>query len=171
MSRLVVLYKGKYYTEGDDVKINGVSVEIEHITMTGFLFNQSNDSDDYVTVRSDNKTTSYYSSWDYLKFIGCDVEVRQPTPHIGKGMDKKTMTINLTGREMDIVNKLAKEKGITKNGLVRQALRLYQIFCRKEADSGGWRLVWLDENGKEITKMMLIEQFNQPPLTGENDDR
>lgn len=41
-------------------------------------------------------------------------------------MKKKTMTLNLTEQEMEIVERLAKDKGISKTGLIRQALRLYQ---------------------------------------------
>jgi len=41
-------------------------------------------------------------------------------------MKKKTMTLNLTEQEMELVDKLAKDKGISKTGLIRQALRLYQ---------------------------------------------
>lgn len=39
---------------------------------------------------------------------------------------KKTMTLNLSGHEMDVLDRLAEEKGLSKTALVRQALRLYQ---------------------------------------------
>lgn len=41
-------------------------------------------------------------------------------------MKKKTMTLNLTEQEMELVESLAKDKGISKTGLIRQSLRLYQ---------------------------------------------
>lgn len=41
-------------------------------------------------------------------------------------MKKKTMTLNLTEQEMEIVEKLSTDKGLSKTGLIRQALRLYQ---------------------------------------------
>lgn len=41
-------------------------------------------------------------------------------------MEKRTMTLNLSPQEMDAVDRLADEKGLSKTALVRQALRLYQ---------------------------------------------
>jgi predicted transcriptional regulator len=40
--------------------------------------------------------------------------------------EKRTMTLNLSPQEMDAVDRLADEKGLSKTALVRQALRLYQ---------------------------------------------
>ncbi|WP_034885196.1 ribbon-helix-helix protein, CopG family [Ensifer aridi] len=39
---------------------------------------------------------------------------------------KRTMTLNLTDAEMDALEALCEEKGLSKTALVRQALRLYQ---------------------------------------------
>lgn len=39
---------------------------------------------------------------------------------------KKTMTLNLTEAEMDALEAICEEKGISKTALVRQALRLYK---------------------------------------------
>lgn len=39
---------------------------------------------------------------------------------------KKTMTLNLTPAEMDVIEKLCDEKGLSKTALVRQSLRLYK---------------------------------------------
>jgi hypothetical protein len=39
---------------------------------------------------------------------------------------KRTMTLNLSGQEMAVLEKLAREEGVTKTALMRQALRLYQ---------------------------------------------
>lgn len=41
---------------------------------------------------------------------------------------KKTMTLNLTDTEMDVLEKLAEAKDLTKTGVLRQALRLYQMI-------------------------------------------
>ena len=41
---------------------------------------------------------------------------------------KKTMTLNLTDKEMDVLEKLAEAKDLTKTGVLRQALRLYQMI-------------------------------------------
>ncbi|MFC5757801.1 ribbon-helix-helix protein, CopG family [Rhizobium sp. GCM10022189] len=39
---------------------------------------------------------------------------------------KRTMTLNLTDAEMDALEALCEEKGLSKTALVRQALRLYK---------------------------------------------
>lgn len=44
---------------------------------------------------------------------------------------KKTMTLNLSGREMDVLDRLADERGLSKTALVRQALRLYQSVTER----------------------------------------
>jgi predicted transcriptional regulator len=41
---------------------------------------------------------------------------------------KKTMTLNLTDAEMDVLEQLASAKDLTKTGVLRQALRLYQMI-------------------------------------------
>ena len=41
---------------------------------------------------------------------------------------KKTMTLNLTDTEMDVLEQLASAKDLTKTGVLRQALRLYQMI-------------------------------------------
>lgn len=40
---------------------------------------------------------------------------------------KKTMTLNLTDAEMDVLEQLASAKDMTKTSVLRQALRLYQM--------------------------------------------
>jgi len=42
-------------------------------------------------------------------------------------MDKRTMTLNLTEREMKVLDELCAKKGLNKTALMRQALRLYQM--------------------------------------------
>nr|WP_319387995.1 ribbon-helix-helix protein, CopG family [uncultured Cohaesibacter sp.] len=39
---------------------------------------------------------------------------------------KKTMTLNLTDVEMEVVEQMCKRKGLSKTALVRQSLRLYK---------------------------------------------
>ncbi|MEX0867649.1 MAG: hypothetical protein WD030_09840 [Pirellulales bacterium] len=41
-------------------------------------------------------------------------------------MSKRTMTLNLTEREMIVLDDLCAKKGLNKTALLRQALRLYQ---------------------------------------------
>lgn len=45
--------------------------------------------------------------------------------------DKRTMTLNLSAQEMDVVERMADEKGLSKTALVRQALRLYQSVSER----------------------------------------
>ena len=40
--------------------------------------------------------------------------------------DKKTMTLNLTQREMNALESMAKDKGMSKTQIMRMALRMYQ---------------------------------------------
>jgi len=44
---------------------------------------------------------------------------------------KRTMTLNMTDQEMAVLDRLASEKGLSKTGLVRQALRLYQSVTER----------------------------------------
>jgi hypothetical protein len=46
-------------------------------------------------------------------------------------LEKRTMTLNLSAHEMDVVERLADEKGLSKTALVRQALRLYQSISTR----------------------------------------
>jgi predicted transcriptional regulator len=41
---------------------------------------------------------------------------------------KKTMTLNLTDAEMDVLEALAETKDLSKTSVLRQALRLYQMI-------------------------------------------
>jgi hypothetical protein len=41
--------------------------------------------------------------------------------------DKRTMTLNLSGPEMDALEDLARRKDLSKTALIRQALRLFQL--------------------------------------------
>jgi hypothetical protein len=42
--------------------------------------------------------------------------------------EKATMTLNLTRVEMDVLDAIAEDKGMSKTAVLRQALRLYQVF-------------------------------------------
>lgn len=55
-------------------------------------------------------------------------------------MADKTMTLNLTDREMAVLNEMAERKGMSKTAVMRQALRLYQVVDRRLAE--GDRLVF-----------------------------
>ncbi len=45
--------------------------------------------------------------------------------------DKATMTLNLTTAEMEALSAIAADKGLSKTGVLRQALRLYQLVDRR----------------------------------------
>jgi len=64
----------------------------------------------------------------------------------------KTMTINLTNQEFEIVEKLCKKKGNTKKGLVRQSIRLYQQL-EQRLESGSKLIM---ENEKHRKEMLII---------------
>lgn len=48
-------------------------------------------------------------------------------------MADKTITLNMTEREMAVLNEMAKRKGMNKTAVMRQALRLYQVVDRRLA--------------------------------------
>ncbi len=50
----------------------------------------------------------------------------------------RTMTLNLTGEEMEVLENMALSKGMTKTAIMRQALRLYQLVDKRLSE--GWHL-------------------------------
>ena len=68
--------------------------------------------------------------------------------------EKRTMTLNLSAHEMDVVERLADEKGLSKTALVRQALRLYQsISTRLE---NGEKVFVEHPTTKEKAELMVL---------------
>lgn len=67
---------------------------------------------------------------------------------------KKTMTLNLTVREMAVLGALARRKDLTKTAVLRQALRLYQIV--DERLEAGEKLVFENEVGKKKSELTLL---------------
>lgn len=65
----------------------------------------------------------------------------------------KTMTLNLTEREMEAIEKLAERKGMNKTALVKQALRLYQTV--EERLSRGEK-VFLEDTNKKTMELILL---------------
>lgn len=57
----------------------------------------------------------------------------------------RTMTLNLSDAEMTVVESLAESKGLSKTGVLRQALRLYQLVDHKLAT--GHRMMFDGEAG------------------------
>ena len=67
---------------------------------------------------------------------------------------KKTMTLNLTEAEMDVLEALSAKKDLSKTALLRQALRMYQVVeARLES---GDRLFFEDERTKEKAEVMML---------------
>lgn len=68
--------------------------------------------------------------------------------------DKRTMTLNLSAQEMDAVEKLADEKGLSKTALLRQALRLYQSISDRL--DRGEKVFFEDPSTKEKAELMVL---------------
>jgi hypothetical protein len=67
--------------------------------------------------------------------------------------DKKTMTLNLTGREMEALEELAAKKEMSKTAILRHALRLYQLVDFKLAKGG--KLFLEDSKNKKAELLVL----------------
>ena len=67
---------------------------------------------------------------------------------------KRTMTLNLSDREMVVLEHLAGEKGLSKTQLVRQALRLYQSVL--ERIERGDKLFFEDAEKTEKAELMVL---------------
>ncbi len=69
-------------------------------------------------------------------------------------MNKRTMTLNLTEREMEVLDELCTKKGLNKTSLLRQALRLYQaVDARLEQ---GDKLRFENDKTKEKSELMVL---------------
>lgn len=68
--------------------------------------------------------------------------------------EKRTMTLNLTKKEMDTLQQLAQQKDISKTAVVRQALRLYQLVA--ERIERGDKLFLEDESEKKKAELMVL---------------
>ena len=69
-------------------------------------------------------------------------------------MGKRTMTLNLTDQEMQVLDELCAKKGLNKTALMRQALRLYQaVDVRLEQ---GEKLFVENDETKEKSELMVL---------------
>ncbi len=69
-------------------------------------------------------------------------------------MIKRTMTLNLTDREMQVLDELCAKKGLNKTALMRQSLRLYQaVETRLEQ---GEKLVFENEEKKQKSHLVVL---------------
>jgi hypothetical protein len=69
-------------------------------------------------------------------------------------MAKKTLTLNLSEVEMESLELMAKNKGLTKTALLRQALRLYQSLDARFAR--GEKLYLEDPSTKDKSELMVL---------------
>jgi predicted transcriptional regulator len=69
-------------------------------------------------------------------------------------MEKRVMTLALNDREMQILDELAERQGLTKVGVIRQALRAYQLL--EERANQGQKLFIEDPLTKEKTELALL---------------
>ncbi len=67
---------------------------------------------------------------------------------------RKTMTLNLTDTEMEALEKISETKDVSKTAVIRQALRLYELVCRRAAE--GERLFFENDSTKEKAELMLV---------------
>ena len=67
---------------------------------------------------------------------------------------KRTMTLNLNEKEMDTLEVLSVEKGLSKTQLMRQALRLYQSVS--DRFERGDKLFIEDAEKKEKLELMVL---------------
>ncbi|MFV2045667.1 MAG: ribbon-helix-helix protein, CopG family [Anaerolineales bacterium] len=67
---------------------------------------------------------------------------------------RRTMTLNLTSSEMDVLDELAQTKDLSKTSVIRQALRLYQaVDARLKA---GEKLIFEDESGNKKSEVLML---------------
>lgn len=69
-------------------------------------------------------------------------------------MAKKTMTLNLTEAEMTALDDLATSKDLSKTGVLRQALRLYQLVDSRVRN--GEKLVFEDEEHDKKSEVVVL---------------
>lgn len=67
---------------------------------------------------------------------------------------KKTMTLNLSEREMDVLEELSRRKELSKTAVLRQALRLYQMIDAKL--SAGEKLFFEDDKAAKKAELMVL---------------
>jgi len=69
-------------------------------------------------------------------------------------MSKRTMTLNLNEAEMRVLEELGAKKQLSKIGVIRQALRLYQMVdARLER---GDKLFFEDDKTKDKSEVVML---------------
>lgn len=68
--------------------------------------------------------------------------------------DKRTMTLNLTEPEMEVLEQLAERKELSKTAVLRQALRLYQMVSLRIEK--GEKLYFEDDLEKKKSELVML---------------
>jgi len=69
-------------------------------------------------------------------------------------MDRRQMTLMLSEKEMELLDRLAEKRGMSKAALVRQALRLFQTVTERIED--GEKIFVERPMTKEKTELVVI---------------
>ena len=67
---------------------------------------------------------------------------------------KRTMTLNLSEREMEVLEDLCRRKDMNKTGVIKHALKLYQLLDHKIAQ--GDKVYFEDASTKKQLEVMII---------------
>ena len=67
---------------------------------------------------------------------------------------KKTMTLNLTDLEMEVLDEISSRKDLSKTAVLRQALRLYQLVDSRIRE--GNKIFFENEITKDKSEMMFL---------------
>jgi len=68
-------------------------------------------------------------------------------------MSKKTITLNLSDQEMEVVEQLCKKKGVSKTSLLKQCIRLFQLV---ESRIENGERIFFETDKKEKMELLLI---------------
>jgi hypothetical protein len=69
-------------------------------------------------------------------------------------MEKRVMTVAFNDREMQVLEELAERQGLSKTGVLRQALRAYQLLEDRARE--GQKLFLENPLTKEKTELALL---------------
>jgi hypothetical protein len=67
--------------------------------------------------------------------------------------DKRQMTLNLSDAEMKLLEDLAERKQLTKTGVIRLSLKLFQLVDERVAQGGK---LFIEAEGKQKTELALL---------------
>lgn len=68
--------------------------------------------------------------------------------------EKRTMTLNLSDSEMEVLETLSSEKDVSKTAILRQALRLYQSVHRRLQN--GEKLFFEDAEKRDKAELVVL---------------